>query len=670
METSITRAIAWAPLRSGQRRYALTLLLLPALVLGHLSLGAELSPAQLWSLLSVSSSNSFAAMEFELTVLPRMVMAVLVGAATGLSGSVLQQLTQNRLVSPMTLGASSGAWLGLICATLWFPLFAVRHGEWAALGGALASVGLVLMVAGRDGIAGLPVILAGMALNLLLGALAMAILLLNNQQTRGLFVWGAGDLGQIDWQWVAWLWPKLLVGLLLVALAPRALTLMQLGSAGAQARGMTLWPVIVALFLVSIWLTSVSITAVGLIGFIGLITPNMARLFGARTSRDELVYSALLGVMLLLVTDGLALLINRWVPQLIPSGATVALIGAPVLIWLSRRQLSAEDQRALALPSGAQRMTRRSWWLVLLAAAGVLMISLCLNRGADGWTLGWPSPLIWSLRWPRVLTAATAGCGLAVAGMLLQRLLRNPLASPDILGLTAGASLAVMLALMLFGSSLFWIVAPFAALVGSLVVLGGLLVLGRRHQYSPAIMVLVGISLAALSNTLVQLGLANGSGDALALLGWLSGSTYRVTAIQATWLSGGVVVLIGLSLLFQRALTLMSIGDSVAMSRGLDVPVMRVTLLLLVSLLCALVTSLLGPVAFLGLLAPHMAAMLGARCVRVQLLLSALLGAVLMLLSDWIGRTLIFPLQIPVGLVASVVCGSYFVYLLVRQRLA
>lgn len=102
---------------------------------------------------------------------------------------------------------------------------------------ALASVGLVLMIAGRDGIAGLPVILAGMAMNLLLGAMTIAVLILNHQQTRGLFIWGAGDLGQIDWYWASWLWPKLLPGLLLLVFASRVLSLLKLGGAAARGRG-------------------------------------------------------------------------------------------------------------------------------------------------------------------------------------------------------------------------------------------------------------------------------------------------------------------------------------------------------------------------------------------------------------------------------------------------
>ncbi|MGA6099145.1 Fe(3+)-hydroxamate ABC transporter permease FhuB [Stutzerimonas marianensis] len=650
-------------------RYLLALAAIALLAPLHLNLGmTHWAPAQ-WSL-SPPAKGSFDALEFGLSVLPRLVMALLVGAALGLSGSVLQQLTQNRLASPMTLGAAAGAWLGLTATALFAPVLAATHGHWAALSGALGAVGLALLIAGRNGASGLPVILAGMALNLLLGAIATAILLVHTKQSRGLFLWGAGDLGQIDWHWVQWLWPKLLVGLVLIALAPRPLTLLQLGGAGARARGLSLFPVMLALFLACLWLTSVAITAVGLIGFIGLITPNLARLCGARTARDELLFSALLGALLLLGADASTLALNRWFSALIPSGAAAALIGAPALLWLSRRQLGAEDRQSLTLPPGAESLNRQRLAWLLLVGAAVTMLTLLLQRAPDGWQLGWPSTVLWSLRWPRLLAAVAAGGGLAVAGMMLQRLLRNPLASPDILGLTAGATLAVVAAVMLFGAGMMQRIAPVAAFGGSLLVLGLLMLFGRRHRYSPGIMVLVGVSLTALLNTALQIGLTRGESDALALLGWLAGSTYRIEAGEAVMLSLAVAALVALSLLFHRALTLVSIGDGVALSRGLDVPRARLALLLLVSLLCAVVTSVLGPVAFLGLLAPHMAALLGARRVLPQLGLAALLGGWLMLVSDWLGRSALYPLEVPVGLVASILCGLYFLYLLIRQRIA
>lgn len=652
------------------RRYLLSLSVLAVLVLLYLQISTPLSVSQQLAQILAPRDDSLDNLTFSLAVLPRLFMALLVGAAMGLSGSVLQQLTQNRLVSPMTIGVSSGAWLGLLCLSAAAPALVGSHGEWAALCGAVLAVGVVLLIAGRDGIAGLPMVLAGMAMNLLLGAVAAAILLINHQQSRGVSVWGAGDLGQIDWYFVSWLWPKLAVGALLIMFAPRPLALLQLGSRAARGRGLNLWPVLLVLFLSALWLSAVAITAVGLIGFIGLIAPNLARLLGARTPRDELVYSSLLGAMVLLGSDILALLLSHFLGDLVPTGATAALIGAPALLWLSRRKLAGHDLRSLSLVATCARgLAARLRWTLPLLICLTLLLSVGVNRSLDGWLLEWPSSLFWSLRWPRVLAAVAAGSGLAVAGLLLQRLLRNPLASPDVLGITAGAALAVMLVLVVEGTQLFWLKAPLAAFSGSMVVLGLLLVLGRRHGYAPGVMVLVGIALGALLNTGMQFSLAKASSDSLALLGWLAGSTYRVSAGQSVGLAVGVALLSLLSLSFHRALTLMSIDEGIARSRGLEVRRVRLVLLVLAALLCALVTSLLGPVAFVGLLAPHMAALFGARRVVTQLWLAAVLGGLLMLLADWLGRTVIFPMQVPVGIVASVLCGLYFVYLLMRRRL-
>ena len=653
----------------GLLRYPLTLLSLLLVLLVHLQIASPLSLGQQWHALFDASSQDFTLLQFRDSALPRVVMGLLVGAALGLSGSLLQQLTQNRLVSPMTIGSASGAWLGLVCATLIAPTLAADHGEWAALLGAMAAVGIVLLIAGRSGIAGLPIVLAGMAMNLLLGALASGLVLLNDQYARNLFLWGAGDLAQMDWQWVIWLLPKLAVGLLVLAFAQRPLTLLRLGSEGAQARGMNLWPVMLMLFLASLWLTSVSITAVGLIGFIGLLTPNLARLFGARTAFDELLYSTLLGAVLLLTTDALAVLASQWTINLIPSGAAAALIGAPALLWLSRRKMSAEDQRGLTLPGNSDRRITTSGWVLILGIALVIaLLTLCLAPGAQGWQLNWPSSLVWSFRWPRTLTAASAGFGLAIAGAILQRLLRNPLASPDILGLSAGATLALLISAFVMGGTIQTAGGPLAAFAGSMLVLAVLLLFGRRHQYAPGMLALVGISLMALLDAILQFALAKGTADSFAIMGWLAGSTYRVSASQSVGLCVGVLLIGGVSLLFHRGLSLISIGDGVALGRGLNLTRLRIVLLVLVSLMCALVTSVMGPVAFLGLLAPHIAAILGARKVLPQLLLAATLGSVLMLVADWIGRVMIYPLQMPVGIVASVLCGVYFIILLARQR--
>jgi iron complex transport system permease protein len=663
MEIALTPALSPAG-KAG--RYGLTLLLIVALAVLHLALGSPLTLAAQWQLLGTPLAGLNDYQTFYASW-PRLLMALLVGLALGVSGSLIQQLTQNRLMSPMTLGAASGAWLALVCCTIWLPGLAAAHGQWAALSGALSAAALVLCIAGPRGLNGLPLVLAGMTINLLLGAITAALILLHDQYVRELFMWGAGDLAQNDWHMVRWLLPQLWPLLPLILFAPRPLTLLRIGSQGAEGRGMALVPVLL-LLLVALWLSAVAVTAVGLIGFICLLTPNFARSLGARTAADELLYSGVLGAALLLATDLLAVLAGQGGAGAVPTGVAAALLGAPGLLIFSLRQgnrgaaLARPEPTAAGAARAPHRLLRRLPLLVLAFA----LASLCWLPGADGWQLAWPDALIWSMRWPRTLVALAAGTGLALAGVILQRLLRNPLASPDILGLSAGATLALVLTALLLHQPLQQNGAVAAA--GSVVVLLLLLWLGRRHRYAPASMALVGISLAALLEAVLQFALTRGSADTFTILGWLAGSTYHVSGSQALWLAAEVAVLAALTFAGQRSLTLLGIGDAVAAGRGLSLGAARLGWLSLAALLTACVTSLVGPISFLGLLAPHIARLSGARRLPAQLGLAALFGAALLLLADWLGRVLIYPAQLPVGIVASVVCGLYLLGGLVLLR--
>lgn len=653
----------------GFLRYAGGLLLLAALLWLHLRLDGALPLAQQWALITGTEPGGFDDVRFFYSALPRALLAIMVGLVLGMVGSLLQQVTQNPLVAPMTVGASSGAWLALVLASVWLPQLGVDHRALVAITGALLAVALVLAIAGRNGVGGLAVVLAGMATHILLGAAAGAVILLNQEAAEGVYLWGAGDLTQTDWRWVRWLWPHLLLMGLILLLAPRPLSLLRLGAAGARGRGLSTGPVLVALLLAGMWVLACSITAVGVISFIGLIAPNVARSLGARRAGEELLFSALMGAILLLGADALALAASVWSGSLVPSGTAAALMGAPALIVFARRHLAGQGGAALAMPPGARRLRQSVVWLTVVAVLVLVAGSLThMPGGGHGWLpFSWPSELVFSLRWPRVVTAAGAGAGMAVAGLILQRLIRNPLASPDILGMSAGATMTLVLFSLWTGTSIYH-AGPHVAFSGSLLVLLVLLWLGRRSEYAPAMVILVGISLAAMIEALVHFVLAQGGEGAHNILGWLSGSTYRASPVRSLVLVGGIMGLFGLALLCSRWLTLISIGDGVALARGVHVARVRLLLLLLVSALCALVTTVMGPVAFVGLLAPHLALLLGARRVRPQLWLAMGLGVALMLVSDWLGRSLLYPQQLPAGLVAALLGGSYFLFLLSRRR--
>ncbi|EJB8581678.1 Fe(3+)-hydroxamate ABC transporter permease FhuB [Vibrio cholerae] len=641
---------------------ALTLLL--ALV--SVQWGHNLTLNEQWQLvLGHQAAQSFAQVNFIYAQLPRAVMAIVVGAVLGLVGSVMQQLTQNRLTSPLTLGTSSGAWLGLIIVNIWFSDWVADYSALAAMAGALLAFALIISIAGLRNLTGLPLVVSGMVVNILLGSIATALVLLNEEFAQNVFMWGAGDLAQNGWEWLTWLLPRLTLVFPLLLFAPRVLTLLRLGHEGAAARGLAVLPAFLLLMAGGIWLVSASITAVGVIGFIGLLTPNIARSLGARTPKMELYSSALLGALLLLATDMLAMGLSVWAEEVVSSGITAAVIGAPALIWFSRRQLQAQDSLSISLSSHRRSPSR--WTVMLIAAALLLALSLHIGWQMERASWALPSEFQWPLRWPRMLTALFAGVGLAIAGTLLQRLIYNPLASPDILGVSSGATFALVFASLFLGQSLqstHWM----TALLGSAAVLVVLLLLGRRHHYAPSSLILTGIAITALLEALVQFTLAKGTGDSYQILLWLSGSTYRVTGEQALLLSVGVVGLTLLALGLSRWLTLISIGRGFATARGLSASRASLILLILVALLCALVTATMGPVSFVGLIAPHMAMMLGAQRAPSQLLLAALVGGTLMLWADWLGQALLFPAQIAAGTLVAIIGGSYFLLLLLSQR--
>ena len=641
-----------------------------------LQIGHSLSLSQQWSLITglsfeMNVNHSFAEIVYAQSQLPRVVMALLVGGTLGLVGSVLQQLTQNNLLSPLTLGTSSGAWLALVVASVWFPVMMADHATLIALVGALLTLLVVILIVGLNNISGLAVILAGMAVNILFGAIATAIVLMNEQYVQSLFIWGAGDLAQNGWDNIFWIIHKLLPVLLILVAAPRVLAILRLGQTGAQARGLSIIPAFCGLFFICIWLVSVSISSVGVISFIGLLSPNIARGLGARTPRMELLSSLLLGAILLLLADMIALWVSQMSFEMVPSGTAAALIGAPALILFTRRQLTAQDNLSFALPASLNNLNSKRIIKLVLIFLSALLVAIFVSKitveDQIHWVWQLPDNFTWQLQWPRMLTAISVGAGLAIAGVILQRLIYNPLASPDILGLSAGATFALVSAGIFLGINVFKS-GPGLAFAGSMVVLLLLLLLGKRNHYAPSMMILTGIALTALIDALVSFSLIKGNQDTYTILTWLVGSTYRATPQMAVLLAIAVSVLTLFTVATHRWLTLLSSGRAFAKSRGVNVSMTYAILLIVVGLLCAVTTTAMGPVAFVGLLAPHMAILFGAKQAKSQLLVAFVFGATLMLLADWLGQNIRYPTQIAAGTVVSVIGGCYFLLLLIKSR--
>ena len=276
-------------------------------------------------------------------------------------------------------------------------------------------------------------------------------------------------------------------------------------------------------------------------------------------------------------------------------------------------------------------------------------------------------------RLPRVVAAAIVGAGLALSGVVFQALLRNPLASPDTLGVSAGATLGAMLALTAHADFTFLGVSvvpltSFAGAVGALAIVFALS-LARRRGTSSTVLLLGGIAIAALLNAagrFIQY-LADVT-ETFRTVQWLMGSldVGSYAPILASLVPFGLAC-IGFATL-PRVLDLVSLGEEAAEARGVDVVRTERIALLSASLSTGAAVSLGGPVLFVGIIVPHIVRLIVGADHRLVLPASALFGASFLIVCDLIARTLVAPIEIPVGIITAIIGGPFFLWLLFRGR--
>lgn len=651
-------------------------LLRPGLCLLVLTLGlacAELArqlPGALWwqALFSPELDDARQAV-VHFSWLPRLAICLLAGAALGLAGTLMQQVLRNPLASPTTLGVASGAQLALMMVTLLAPSWLLIGREWIAMAGGSLAMGLVFALAWRRQLNPVVIVFAGLVINLYLAAISMGLLLFFQEELKGLLVWGSGALAQNSWSGVGYLLPRLLLAAMLAAVLVRPLAVLELDDASARSLGVSLKHLRFAGLGLAVFITACVVSVVGLIGFIGLAAPAMVRLLGVRKLAQRLLWAPILGALLLAATDLLLQTLSRFWPVLIPTGAMTALLGAPLLLWLIPRlgiKQSAPKANSSLLLARHPAPTRLVGLIVLGLAAAVIA-SLLFGQGMGGW--GWPSWLRWQaqLEWrlPRTLAAGAAGVLLALAGTLLQRVSNNPMASPELLGVSGGTFMGVIAAALLL-PALPLPMMLLGGLVGAFACLLLLVLINRRNGFQPERILLSGIAITALFEPLQAIALANGDLRVQQLLSWMSGSTYYVTQPVALALVVLALLMLAACLLVSRWLDLMPMGPAVATALGIHLGRAQLTILLLVAVLTASATMVIGPLSFAGLLAPHLARLMGLVRARWHLLGAAGCGALLMVSADWIGQQILFPQEVPVGLVSTLLGGAYFIWCLRR----
>jgi iron complex transport system permease protein len=282
--------------------------------------------------------------------------------------------------------------------------------------------------------------------------------------------------------------------------------------------------------------------------------------------------------------------------------------------------------------------------------------------------------VLFEFRLPRMILAICIGAGLAVSGAILQSITRNELAEPGIVGINAGASLAVVMFIFLTGGTMETLsefsifVLPFIAFIGATMAAFLIYIFAWKNGVTPMRLILVGIAINAIFSALlivIQLGMENR--DFMKALVWISGSIWTANWKYVVAILPWILILIPFTIYKSRYLNILQLGDNLSIGLGLDVEKDRRKFILLSVALAGSSVAVGGGITFLGLVAPHIARKIVGPQHERFILTSALLGSLILLFADMIGRVIIMPSELPVGIVVSFLGAPYFLYLLMKN---
>ncbi|MFP9230800.1 Fe(3+)-hydroxamate ABC transporter permease FhuB [Pectobacterium cacticida] len=600
------------------------------------------------------------------STIPRIVMAILVGGSLGLSTLLLQQITHNPLASESTLAISSGAQLALLTVSIFYPVvFLTTGSEVWSISGAVLTLILVLFLSLDKGLSPLRTLLAGMVVSLFFGAIASVLMIFYPEESKAVLKWGAGSLIQDGWHDVIELLITNAAAFAGLFFLLKPLQMLDLDDAQASSLGVSVKRIRLFSLLIVTGLVAISVSLVGMISFIGLTAATIVRQCELKTMKERIIATYILGGLLLLLTDTLLTLIAKYTTTYFPVGTATAFLGAPILVYVLFKSFKQKtiDQPVKTVKKNISRLEKiQLFGYLIVLLLFLLIVNLFVKHDMTGYVISrWDQQLL-ELRLQRVMTAFASGLLLSICGLILQRVAKNPLASPELMGVNSGAAIMILGAMLLtpLPADHAWI----AGIFGAALTLSFIVFINYRHQFQPEKVLITGLAVAALMDALMRLFLTNGDPRVQFLLVWLSGSTYYSTSSTIYLALGVSFAALIITFLLHRVLTLLSLAPAVSQSLGLPIFGSRLMMLSIAAVLSAISTLLIGPLSFIGLISPHLARVLGCHSVKTQLPCACMIGINMMLMADFFSRNLLFPYEIPTSLVATVIGGGCFLILM------
>lgn len=676
---------------SRRRRAGTSAVAILLLVLGLLGIAVGAKPIPLdvvWAALhQFDPANPDHVVVIEQRI-PRTVLGIVVGAALGVAGALMQAMTRNPLADPGLLGVSAGAGFAMTLAVAFLPITSLLGYVWFAFAGAVvATVAVYALGTGRRGSNPLTLVLAGVSIGAVLSGLTLTLTLLHAQAFLSIRVWETGSLADRGWDIIVPVTAFVLIGLGFAASAARGLNAIALGDYLAAALGANArqTPVVRGRRRHPAVRSRDRRDGPGLVrrpdgpacGALDLRprpAPDPRAVPADRARPDAGRRPAGTGAGAPRRTPGRTGHRLRRCPRADPAGPPHPGEGAVTgqVVRLDRRSLvwraGVASVRFRARTAGACVVLVALVLLIAVVALGLGSFQVSapdVVRGLFGQGPQAIQTLVVKWRLSRVVLALLIGVALGASGAVFQSLTRNPLGSPDIVGFSSGAYAGAVVAIILVDLNQASVVT--GALIGGLLTAAVVYLLAYRQGVQGFRLIVVGIAVTAMLGSattylLVHTDLWRAQLAAIWGAGSINGMDWdEVRAI-------GVLLLVSLPavLLLSRRLSILELGDDAAAGLGVRVEAVRLGLVLFGVALIAVPSALAGPIQFVALASPHIARAL-TRGTGALVVPSALVGAFLMIGCDVIAQHLFAPMILPVGLVTIVLGGGYLTWLIARQ---
>lgn len=274
--------------------------------------------------------------------------------------------------------------------------------------------------------------------------------------------------------------------------------------------------------------------------------------------------------------------------------------------------------------------------------------------------------ILWNVRYPRVAISLITGINLALSGLLLQAILKNPLSDPGILGINSGATLGATFVMLLFPQSSG--IVPLVAFISGLLIFMIVLVISWKGNASPTRLILSGVAVNAIVSGCQSVLTTTYSERLSGVVTWINGSLSGKTWSQVGLMLGYSLPLYVIIFLLHQRLDLLSLDNQAIFSLGISIKKYRLIVACLAVSLAAITVSQVGLIGFVGLIVPHIARILAKGRFIVTIPFTMLIGCIVVALADTVARLAISPLELPIGTVMSIIGGPFFLYLLATQH--